>query len=73
MGATHPEWDNTPPNPIVMSPPSFAREPCEMILLAILVILNLLLFLCVLDIVLILMRHGHVKVDETGKGVASRN
>ena len=39
-----------------------------MIVLAILVIPNLLLFLGVLDIVFILMRHGHVKGDETGRG-----
>ncbi len=36
-----------------------------MIVLTMLVIANLLLFLCVLDIVFILMRHGHVKGDET--------
>jgi hypothetical protein len=39
-----------------------------MVVLAMLVIINLLLFLCVLDIVFILMRHGHVKGDETGRG-----
>jgi hypothetical protein len=32
--------------------------------LAILVISNLLLFLCVLDIVFISLQHGHVKVTE---------
>jgi hypothetical protein len=37
------------------------------IVLAILLIPNLLLFLCVLDIVFILIRHGHVKGDETGR------
>ena len=39
-----------------------------MIVLAMLVMTNLLLFLFVLDIVFILMRHGHVKGDESESG-----
>jgi CheY-like chemotaxis protein len=49
-----------------MSPPAFSREACEVIVLTMLVIAaTLLLFLCVLDIVFILMWHGHVKSDGT--------
>ena len=39
-----------------------------MIVLAILLIPNLLVFLCVLDIVFILIWHGHVEMTKPGEG-----
>jgi hypothetical protein len=55
-----PERDHILADPIVMSPPFF-KGGLRVIVLAILVIPNLLLLLCVFDTVFILMRQEEVK------------